>query len=116
MTWKFQLKSKIVGVVHNCVQGDYSTNMTREEACAYLNIGHQCFNVLFVGGTDELKGWSVIKAAMEQIDEPKIQLIVAGARDEEEANKNSPDSNIVFIGLRDDMRLLQSLYVFSVHP
>lgn len=97
----FKCKAKVQDVVHNCLQPkDYRTDLNREEACRYLNIENNFFNVLFVGGMDELKGWYIIESAMKKLEEYDIRLIVAGNIENKEARDKK---NVTFIGLRTDM-------------
>lgn len=97
----FKCKALFTGVVHDCIDKDnYSIIISREEACRHLNIEKNMFNVLFVGGMDELKGWSVINAAMEKLKNYDIHLVVAGNVKKEKIKEKS---NITFIGSRTDM-------------
>lgn len=57
---------------------DYEEQITRDIACEYFNINKSSFNVLFAGGTDELKGIDLALQAMSYLKNENIQLIVAG--------------------------------------
>lgn len=98
------LKVKNQSVVRDCIELDkYDIKSTREEACAKFGINKDKFNLLYVGGTDELKGHSVIVSAMSKIDCPNIQLIAAGGGAE---SKRANAENITYLGKVFDMPML----------
>jgi glycosyltransferase involved in cell wall biosynthesis len=108
---KMSCKAPVSGVVNNCViKDDYQVNITKKDACGYLGIQNE-FNILFVGGTNKLKGWNVIERAMEKLTEYKIRLIVAGNTEEVE---NKP--NINFLGSRTDMPYIYKACDVLVFP
>lgn len=91
-------------VVRDCIELDkYDVKLTREEACERFGIDKDKFNLLYVGGTDELKGHSIIVSAMSKIDDPKIQLIAAGGGVE---SKRARADNITYLGKVFDMPTL----------
>jgi glycosyltransferase involved in cell wall biosynthesis len=57
---------------------EYKANNDRDVACANLNINPQNFKVLFVGGTDKLKGIDIALKAINILKNQEISLIVAG--------------------------------------
>ena len=98
------LKVKDQAAVRDCIELDkYDVKLTREEACEMFGLDKDKFNLLYVGGTDELKGHGVIVSAMSKIDEPNIQLIAAGGA--AEAKRTLAD-NITYLGKVFDMPTL----------
>ncbi len=98
------LKVEKQAVVKDCLDFDqYDMSLTREESSERFGLDSSKFNLLYVGGTDELKGYSVIISAMSKISEPPIQLIVAGGVNEE---KRIDADNIMFLGKVFDMPTL----------
>ena len=98
------LKVKNQAVVRDCIELDkYDIKSTKEDACVKFGIKKDKFNLLYVGGTDELKGHSVIVAAMSKIDCPNIQLIAAGGGAE---SKRANAENITYLGKVFDMPML----------
>jgi glycosyltransferase involved in cell wall biosynthesis len=57
---------------------EYKDKFGRENACKALNINSNSFNVLFVGGTDRLKGIDLALKAINILKNEEINLIVAG--------------------------------------
>jgi glycosyltransferase involved in cell wall biosynthesis len=57
---------------------DYENIYSRKTACQKLGIRPDCFNVLFVGGVDQLKGIDLAVIAMNYLKDENIRLIVAG--------------------------------------
>lgn len=57
---------------------NYEDKLGKVNACKQLNILHDEFNVLFVGGIDRLKGIDVAAKAMLFLTNENIKLIVAG--------------------------------------
>ncbi len=97
-------KVKAQMVVRDCIELDkYDVKLTREEACERFGLDKDKFNLLYVGGTDELKGHGVIVSAMLKIDEPNIQLIAAGGCVE---SKKASADNITYLGKVFDMPTL----------
>ena len=98
---KMNCKAPILGVVNDCISREnYIIDITRAEACNRLNIKEGTFNILFVGGNNELKGWSIIVSSMEKLIDYDINLVVAGS---DSGNDNIDHLNIEFIGKRIDM-------------
>ncbi len=98
------LKVKDQAVIRDCIELDkYNVGLTREEACERFGLDKVKFNLLYVGGTDELKGHSVITAAMSKIVSTNIQLVAAGGA--VEAEKIHTD-NITYLGKVFDMPTL----------
>ena len=98
------LKVKEQAVVRDCIELDkYDVRLTRDEACEKFGLDKNKFNLLYVGGTDELKGHSVIVSAMSKICAPEIQLIAAGGG--AEAKRENSD-NIIYLGKVFDMPTL----------
>jgi glycosyltransferase involved in cell wall biosynthesis len=98
---KFNCKAPITGIVSNCIhKEDYSIDLSRKKACDELEIDNDAFNVLFVGGTDELKGWLVIANALEKLEKYNINLVVAGGLVESKVVKSD---KIKYIGLQSEM-------------
>jgi glycosyltransferase involved in cell wall biosynthesis len=111
---KLKCKSPVIGVVKDCTRKvDYILEVTKEEACRKLNIDCSGFNVLFVGGTNELKGWSLIESAIEKLIYYNIQLVVAGSTDRKAVNEKK---NIKFIGSRTDMPMVYRTCDVLVFP
>jgi glycosyltransferase involved in cell wall biosynthesis len=57
---------------------DYKKKYAREIACKNLNINPRTFNILFVGGTDRLKGIDLALKAINILKYGEVNLIVAG--------------------------------------
>lgn len=110
----FNLKGTKTGVIRDCVNiEDYSVTSTKGEACKRLNIPTDTYNILFVGGTNILKGWEVILRAFSSLNNENFRLIVAGYADEEKLPK---DDRIHYIGIRTDMPYVYSACDVLVLP
>ncbi len=73
------LKVRNQAVINDCLNFEkYNISITRSEACKFFSLDDKKTNLLYVGGTDELKGYSVIMAAMDKIRDVDVRLIVAG--------------------------------------
>lgn len=93
--------------------GEFSSEYVREETLRRFKLKDQ-FHVLFLGGTkDELKGWSVIREAMCQIDGRDIILLVAGQQD---CQTSIAKDNIVYLGLCQSVEELYSFCDVVVFP
>lgn len=57
---------------------EYSNKTTKEQACDLLSITAHSFNVLFVGGINELKGIDLAIEALIKLSHLDIKLVVAG--------------------------------------
>ncbi|WHZ02851.1 glycosyltransferase family 4 protein [Neobacillus sp. YX16] len=57
---------------------EYRVKNDKELACVNLNINPRSFNVLFVGGTDRLKGIDLAVRAISILKNENINLVVAG--------------------------------------
>jgi glycosyltransferase involved in cell wall biosynthesis len=57
---------------------EHIITISREEACRRIAIDPEKFNVLFVGGINELKGIDLAVEAINEIKNDNIRLIVAG--------------------------------------
>ncbi|MBU5343511.1 glycosyltransferase family 4 protein [Caldifermentibacillus hisashii] len=100
-------------VVRDCINQDYLyLNYDREEACKILGLDKNKFNILFVGGTSKLKGWDVIKNAMNYLDD-NFRLIVTGNR---ENNIEINSERITYLGVRSDMPLVYRASDVLVFP
>jgi glycosyltransferase involved in cell wall biosynthesis len=112
--YKFKCKAPVTAVVRNCVNfKDYQTKLDKAGLCEHLGINKNKFNVLFVGGLDKLKGWDVVVKAMHSLKSNSIDLIVAGATQEQAQTKFE---NISFIGKRNDMSLVYNACDLLVFP
>lgn len=60
---------------------DYSSGLTKEEACNILKINPDTFNIVFLGGYDPIKGLDLLIHAMNELKEENVSLIVAGNTD-----------------------------------
>lgn len=108
---KFDFSRANSHIIYDCVDSKYQQlKTTRKEACKKLKIKNENFNVLFLGGNDELKGWSIIKACFDTISNNNIKLIVAGKSD-----KKNTDS-IKFIGTQTNMPLVYKSCDVLVFP
>lgn len=111
---KFKCKAPVIGVVPDCIDIKiYQTRITKEQACQKLGIDKDTFNVLYVGGTSELKGWSVIAKSLEMLDNHNIILVVAGKLDERKIIYNK---RIKYIGLQSEMLLVYRACDVLVFP
>jgi|GEM_PF-1204363 len=70
---------------------EYKSKITREEACQQIGINPQKFNVLFVGGINELKGIDLAIKAIQKIKNDNIKLVVAGDISEIKYRSNLKD-------------------------
>lgn len=97
----FGSEAPVVGIVRDSIRIDeYDIGLTREEACRQLRLDPGAFNLLFVGGTEQMKGWHVVSAAMLHLNLPDIKLIVAGRVDERATVANP---RIFYLGVQQDM-------------
>lgn len=100
---KFECSAPLVEVVRNTVyECDFFTPLSRKQSCERIGISEEKFNVLFVGGTEELKGWSVVLGAMRRFQTENINLVVAGKLDPKKVVLNK---KITYIGLQANMSL-----------
>ena len=73
----FRAKNQLV--VRDCLDFDlYEVGIDRAQACDKFGLDRDKFNLLYVGGDDELKGYSVMVSAIQKITAPEIHLVVAG--------------------------------------
>lgn len=63
---------------------EYREELLREEACAKLKVNPESFNVLFLGGTDKLKGIEVALKSLTLLKNQDVQLLIAGKEFKEE--------------------------------
>lgn len=105
---------------------EYKQKIDREDACNILQLNSKKFNVLFVGGTDVLKGIDVALEAMSLLKNEEIELVVAGKNFGENVGEgisafknrkriafskkikkfteeNGIENNVSFIGIQKDM-------------
>ena len=107
-------KKGLQRVFRNCIHIDnYQINATREEACAKFNLDASKINFLFLGGSNELKGYSVLIEAMMVNDNKDMNLVVAGNMEEGKKVKNS---RIHYLGMVYDMPLLYKACDVLVFP
>lgn len=73
-------KAPIVKVIRNTVDIKKFSSISRKEACALLGLDEKCFNVLFVGGSEKIKGLYTAVKALDylNISNDKLSLVVAG--------------------------------------
>lgn len=111
---KFKCKASIVAIVRDNVHAvEYSIHLTREQACETLSISSNTFNILYVGGTSDLKGWTVILKTIEKLRDYDINLIVAGRTEIRKLVKNNL---IKYIGERSDMPVVYRACDILVFP
>ncbi|MCY1151258.1 MAG: glycosyltransferase family 4 protein [Sphaerochaetaceae bacterium] len=109
----FNCKAKTIGVVYNCVnKKNYIRTLSKSEACSLLGLNDKAFNILFVGGDSELKGWSIIKNAMRELEDYEIKLIVAGKA----SLSNYISVNINYIGEQLKMPIVYTACDLLVFP
>lgn len=93
---KANLKVKNQAVVKDCLDiRQYNIDMTRTNACNKFGLEADNFNILYVGGSDELKGYSVMLSACKKLSDTKIAFVIAGAVNEE---KKINSGNIFYLG------------------
>lgn len=111
---KFMSKAPYVEVIRNSIDiGDYSLNLSRKQSCDFLGINKESFNILFVGGTSELKGWSVIIKAFKELEGYNVNLIIAGSIDN---NKAIANHKIKYIGEQKNMSIVYKASDVLVFP
>lgn len=72
------------------------------------------FYVLFLGGTNDiLKGWEVIRGAMNKIENSNIVLLVAG---QIEPEKQTIMENIIYLGINQNIEELYAICSVVVFP
>ena len=75
---KENLKIAKTYVVHNYVaKNQFDTSITKQDACKKLDVTEKTFNILYVGGVSEMKGFDLAVQATLMLGE-KCTLIVAG--------------------------------------
>jgi len=73
------LKKANTMVLYNFLRlSDYEDKYGREKACEMLGIPQDTFNVLFVGGINELKGVDIALQALKNLRGEKVTLIISG--------------------------------------
>lgn len=101
---QMQFKTGRQHVFRNCIHVDiYQTKVSREEACGKFGLDASKLNFLFLGGSNELKGYSVLTGAMKQISTPDFNMVIAGNMEE---GKQVDDARIHYLGMVFDMPLL----------
>lgn len=111
---KFKCKAPVVGTVRDSVHmTDYLIDLTRSQACETLGIDSESFNILFVGGTSELKGWTVVTKAIKKLMHYNINLIVAGRLIKSEMVIND---RIKYIGEQSNMPIVYRASDILVFP
>lgn len=68
--------------------------ITKKQACQKINVSEKKFNVLFLGGTSELKGWSTVKECISNFQNSNINFIIAGYSDEVKKIRNKAVSYV----------------------
>ncbi len=110
---QFGCQKPLTEIVRDCVKlSDYNLSLSRDEACRNLGLDPTKFNVLFVGGISKLKGWNIIKHAMNQLNED-INLLIAGNTDTRE---RFPSNRFHFLGVRKDMPIIYRASDVLVFP
>ena len=98
----FRAKNQLV--VRDCLDFDlYEVGIDRAQACDKFGLDRDKFNLLYVGGDDELKGYSVMVSAIQKITAPEIHLVVAG---DVHPKKKIYAENIKYLGKVFDMPTL----------
>ena len=101
----YQFDTKYQTVIHNSCPPEFSSNrMSRKECQELLGIDSNFFNILFVGGTESIKGYEIIISAMKKIEKYPIKLIIAGKCD---TDKVTIANNVSFLG---EITNMSSLY------
>lgn len=97
---KYNIPTNKCDVIYNSIKTDvYDRGIRRFEACSELGIREDKFNVAFLGGTSEIKGWDIVKEIAEkQIED--IHFIIAGNN----CNQVQLD-NITYLGVMDNIEL-----------
>lgn len=96
-----KLKTKHQAVIRDCIDIDqYEITKDRSEVSFKFGVGQDLFHILYVGGSDELKGYSVIISAMEKLQEFPAVLLIAGNVEED---KMVDSSNVIYLGKIFDM-------------
>lgn len=111
-TLNSKLKKQVV--IRDCLDFEkYKQDISRDNAIEFFGLDSSKFNVLYVGGADELKGYSVIMSAMKLIEGNSIQLVVAGNVPE---NKKVLSENVKYVGKVFDMPTLYRACDVLVFP
>ena len=83
-------------VIHNsCLPEFASVKISRDICQEMFGISNDYFNVLFVGGTETIKGYEIIIKAFKRLEGKPIRLIVAGKC---ELKKKIVVSNVCYLG------------------
>lgn len=111
---KMNFKNKNQEVFKNSIHFEaYKVDETRNSACLRFGIDPSKIIFLYVGGDDELKGYSIITGAMRHIKDNNISLVVAGWV--KESNKIK-DERIKYLGKVFEMPLLYRACDVLVFP
>lgn len=115
----FDLKRYNLQTVKSLVVNDsvkissYRSSFSKTEACELLGIDANRVNILFVGGTSDLKGWNLVSSLISSLSDCKVNFIIAGAVDSSKIiNKN----NVKYLGLTPNMPLVYKASDFLVFP
>lgn len=93
---KAKLKVKNQAVVRDCLDiREYNIDTTRTKACDKFGLKVDNFNILYVGGSDALKGYSVMLSACKKLSDSRIAFVIAGAVNEE---KKINSGNVFYLG------------------
>lgn len=120
---------------------EYSLKLKKDEACKELKLKTDSFNILFMGGVNELKGIDVALRAINRIKSEDLHLIVAGqgleqgSKDDKFLKKiknyksynfsnkiktfirdNTLEDNVSFIGVQNDMSICISACDICIFP
>lgn len=101
-------------VVNDSVKiNSYKTSLSKTEACELLGIDSNRVNILFVGGTSDLKGWKFVSSLITDLSNYKVNFIIAGALDNTKIKQNK---NTLYLGITTNMPLVYKASDFLIFP
>lgn len=109
----YKISNPRKSVIYNSlIKENYNFNISRNEACNILKIREDCFNVLYLGGDSQIKGWKMIKSAiMSSIEDS--QFIIAGECNDDTRPQGG---NVRYIGMQKNISVCMSCADVLVFP
>lgn len=102
-------------VIRDCIEGETTEDaVANKEACREkYDLPVDDFLVLFMGGTERLKGYEIALKAMDIISDTHIKLVIAGKTDSEKQIRNP---KIIYLGSIDGTATLYKACNVLIFP
>ena len=91
-------------VIKDTIKFDESLlKITKRQACEKLKVSSKNFNILFLGGTSELKGWKTVEKCIDMVENMEVKFVVAGYSDEAKKINNK---KVQYIGVVENIQYM----------